>query len=88
MKEHLKTGVLYLEDISNVGSWIVDEHNQKRQKSDTGVVIRLGGKKRQATVDVPRLSRQDQDETSRLAAMSSYGIRKSFNTFEDEGWAA
>ena len=88
MKEHLKTCVPYLEDISNVGSWIVDEHNRKRQKSDTGVVIGLGGRKRQATLDVPRLSRQDQDETSRLAAMALYRTGKSFNTFEDEGWAA
>ena len=88
MKEHLKTCVPYLEDISNVGSWIVDEHNRKRQKSDTGVVIRLGGRKRQAILDVPRLSRQDQDETSRLAAIALYRTGKSFNTFEDEGWAA
>ena len=57
MKEHLKTCIPYLEDISNVGSWIVDEHNQKRQKLDTNVVIRLRGRKKQATLDVPRLLR-------------------------------
>ena len=88
MKEHLKTCIPYLEDISNVGSWIVDEHNRRRQKSDTGVVIGLGGRKRQATLDVPQLSRRDQNKTSRLAVMIFYRTGKSFNTFEDEGWAA
>ena len=88
IKEHLKTCIPYFEDISNVGSWIVDEHNRKRQKSDTGVVIGLGGRKRQATLDIPRLSRQDQDETSRLAAIALYRTRKSFNNFKNEGWAA
>ena len=89
MKEHLKTCIPYFEDISNVGSWIVDEHNRKRQKLDIGVVIGLGGRrKRQATLDVPQLSRQDQVKTSRLAAMALYRTGKSFNTFEDEGWAA
>lgn len=88
MKEHLKPCIPYLKAISNVRSWIVDEHNWKRQKSDTGIVIGLGERKRQATPDVPRLLRQDQDETSRLAAMALYRTGKSLNIFEDEGWAA
>ena len=66
MKKHLKTYVSYFKDISNMGSWIIDEHNWKRQKSDIGIVIRLGGRKRQATFDVPWLSKQDQVKTSRL----------------------
>lgn len=88
MKDHLKTCVPYLEDISNAGSWIVDEHNRKRQKSDTGAIIGLGGRKRLATLDIPRLSKQEQDETTKLAAMALYRTEKSFNTFEDESWAA
>lgn len=79
MKDHLKTCVPYLEDISNAGSWIVDEHNRKRQKSDTGAIIGLGGRKRQATLDIPRLSKQEQDETTKLAAMALYKTGKSFN---------
>ena len=88
MKEHPKTCIPYLEYVSNVGSWIVDEHNRKRQISDTVAVISLGGRKSQATLDVPRVSRQDQDETTRLAAMALSRTRKSFNIFEDERWAA
>lgn len=53
MKEHLKTCIFYLEDISNIGSWIVDKHNWKRQKSGTGIVIRLKKRKKQATLNVP-----------------------------------
>lgn len=88
MKEHIRTCTSYLEDVSNVGFWIVDEHNPKRQRSDTGAVIGLGGGKRQATLDVPRLSRQDQDEMTRLAAMALYKTGHPFNTFEDKSWAA
>lgn len=66
----------------------MDKHNRKRQKSDTGIVIRLGGRKRQVTLDISWLSRQDQDKTSTLAAMALYRTRKSFNMFEDEGWVA
>ena len=57
----------------------VDEHNRRRQKSDTGAVIGLGRRKIQATLDVPRLPKQDQE------AMALYWRGKSFNTFEDEG---
>ena len=88
MKEHLKIYIPYLEDISNAGSWILDEHNLKRQKSDTGPTIGLGGRKRQTILDVPQLSKHDQDETTRLAAIALYRMGKSFNTFEDESWAA
>ena len=89
MKEHLKICIPYLEDISNAESWIVDEHNRKRQKSDTSAVLGLGGRKRQATLEeVLRLSKQNQDETTRLAAMALHRSGKSFNTFEDESWAA
>lgn len=49
----------------------MDEHNRKRQRSDTGVLIGLGGGKRQATLDVPQLSKQDKDKMTRLAAMAS-----------------
>ena len=59
MKEYLRICMSYLEDMSLVGSWIVDEHNRKRQMSDTGAVIGLGGGERQSTLDVSRLSRQD-----------------------------
>ena len=55
MKEHLRICIPYLQDISNAESWIVDEYNRKRQKSDTSAVIGLGGRKIQAILDVPRL---------------------------------
>ena len=81
MKEHLKTCIPYLEDVSNVRSWIVDKHNRKRQKSDTGAAFGVEKKKRQAALDVSQLSRHDQDKMTRLAAMALYKTRKSFNTF-------
>lgn len=59
MKKYLKTYIPYLKDIFNVGSWIVDKYNWKRQKSDIGVVIGLGGRKKQATLNILRLLRQD-----------------------------
>lgn len=43
MKEYLRICPSYVEDISKVGSWIVDGHNRKRQRSDTGAVIGLRG---------------------------------------------
>lgn len=48
----------------------------------------LGGGKRQATLDIPRLSKQDQEEMTRLAAMALYKTGHPFNTFQDESWAA
>lgn len=61
MKEHLRNCTSYLEDVLNVGSWIVDEHNRKRSRSDTGVIVGLGGGKKQAILDIPQLSKQDQE---------------------------
>lgn len=57
IKDHLKTCVAYLKDIFNARSWIVDQHNQKRQKSDIGAKIGLEGTKKQATLNIPQLSK-------------------------------
>lgn len=70
MKDYFKTYISYLEDISNIGSWIVDEYNRKRWKSDIGVIIELEGKKRQAILDIPQLLKQKQDKRIKLVAMA------------------
>lgn len=69
MKEHFKTCILYIKDVSNVGFWIMNEHNQKQQRLDTSAVIRLRGRKKQPIFDVSQLSRQDKDKMTKLAAM-------------------
>ena len=66
MKENLKICTLYLEDVSNIGSCIVDEHKQKRKKSDIGAVIALKGGKIQVTLNIPRLSKQKQGQNHKI----------------------
>lgn len=48
----------------------------------------LGGGKRQAILDIPSLSKQDQEEMTRLPALALYKTGYPFNTFQDESWAA
>lgn len=43
MKNHFRNCTLYLEDVSNIESWIVDKHKRKQSRSDTGAIMGLGG---------------------------------------------
>lgn len=45
IKKYFKICKFYLEDISNMKSQIIDEHYQKRQKSDIKIIIELEEKK-------------------------------------------
>lgn len=66
-------------------SWIINEHNWKKQKSNTGIIVGLEKRKRQVILNILWFLKQDQDKISRLAAMTLYRIRKSFNTFKNKG---
>lgn len=48
MKEYLKTCEAYLEDPTNTSLWIVDEYNQKRQKTGIPELVLITGLKRQS----------------------------------------
>lgn len=88
MKEHLKTCEAYLEDPANTGSWIVDEHNRKRQKTGIQDFISIRGVKRQTKLEVPTLSQTEQDIGNRMAAMALYKTGGGFSNFEDEDFSA
>lgn len=88
MKEHVRNCTSYLEDVSNVGSWIVDEHNWKRSRSDIGVLMGIMGWEKPSYTGVPRLLKQDQEEMTMPAAMALYKTGHPFHTFQDENWAA
>ena len=87
IKEHLKTCEAYLEDPTNAGSWIVDEHNRKRQRTGIQAFVLITGVKRQSRLEVPTLSNEEQEAINRMAAMALYKTRGGFSNFEDEDYA-
>lgn len=88
MKEHLKTCEAYLEDPTNAGSCIVDEHNRKRQRTGIQAFVSITGVKRQSRLEVPTLSNEEQEAINRMAAMALYKTGGGFSNFEDEDYAA
>lgn len=88
MKEHLKACEAYLEDPCNAGSWIVDEHNRKRQRTGIQEFVSITGVKRQSRVEIPTLSNGEQEAINRMAAMALYKTGGGFSNFEDEDYAA
>lgn len=87
IKEHFQIYIPYFENISNMISQIINKHNQKKQKSDIGIVIKLKKGKKQAILNISQFLRQNQNKTSRLVAIALYRIRKSCNIFENKGQA-
>lgn len=50
----------------------MDEYKHKQSRSNTGAIMRLRDRKRQATLDVSRLLKQDQEKMTRLVTMVLY----------------
>ena len=88
IKEHLKTCEAYLEDPTNAGSWIVDEHNRKTQTTGIQDFISITGVRRQTRLEVPTLSQADQEFGNRMAAIALYKTGGGFSDFEDEDFGA
>lgn len=57
MKENFRNCILYLEDVLNVKSWIMNKYNWKQSKLNTSIVIGLRGEKKQATLKISQLSK-------------------------------
>ena len=59
IKKHLKNCIVYLKNSINEASWIVEKHNQKKQKTKIQTFISVMGVKRQSKLEVPAMSFQE-----------------------------
>ena len=74
MKENLKNCIAYLEDPTNEASWIVKEHNWKRQKTGIQTFVSVAWVKRQSKLEVPVMSSQEEEVIHCMAAMALYKL--------------
>ncbi len=88
MKEHLKNCMAYPEDLTNEASWIVEKHNQKKQKIGIQTFVSVIEVKRQSKLEVLAMSSQEQEIVYRIAVIAFCKIRGVFNSFDDEEYSA